>query len=163
MTNPDSVEDILYYAISREIEANVFYNLLSQYVDNAQVRLICDDLASEELEHKARLELELIKLGRTVKQTAAARQSNKMVSRPLDYMLSMVKVMQMGLPELLLFAMAKEKISFRFYIDLLAAVHDEQSRQTILEIAEEEARHKMRFEIEYDKLMAIQQKPPALM
>ncbi|MGA2915059.1 MAG: ferritin family protein [Sedimentisphaerales bacterium] len=162
MTNPDSnIEEILYYAISREIEANVFYNLLSQYIDDEKVKAVCNEFAMEELGHKAQLELEIMKLGRTVRQTAEAKQSSRTLPKPLDYMLNMVRFMQMALPELLLFAMEKEKISFRLYIDLLATIHDEQSRQTILEIAEEEARHKMRFELEYDRLMASQQEPPA--
>jgi rubrerythrin len=39
-------------------------------------------------------------------------------------------------------------------------VEDEQSRRTLLELAEEEARHKMRFEIEYDRLLAGRRQPP---
>jgi rubrerythrin len=162
MTNPDSdVEEILYYAIGREVEANVFYNLLSQYIDDEQVSAICDEFAKEELEHKARLELEIMKLGKTVKQTEAAKQFSETIPKPLDSMLNMIKIMQLGLPELLLFAMKKEKISFRLYVDLMGIVHDEQSRQTLLELAEEEARHKMRFEIEYDRLLAGRRQPPA--
>jgi rubrerythrin len=160
MANPDDVEEILYYAISREVEANVFYNLLSQYIDDVQVRAICNEFAVEELEHKARLELEIMKLGRVVKPLVGIEQGGRANPRPLDYMLDMAKVMRLSLPDLLLFAMTKEKASFRLYIDLLAMVEDEQSRQTLLELAEEEARHKMRFEIEYDRLLAGRRKPP---
>jgi rubrerythrin len=155
MTNLDGdVEEILYFAISREVEANVFYNLLSQYIDDEQVKAICDEFATEELEHKARLELEIMKLGNVVKPLAGSGRPGRAAGRPLDYM-------QLNLPELILLAMEKEKVSFRLYIDLLALVEDKQSRQTILEIAEEEARHKMRFELEYDRLLARQQGPPA--
>jgi rubrerythrin len=68
--------------------------------------------------------------------------------------------MQLGLSELILWAMEKEKTSFRLYIDMLGMVEDKQSRQTLMELAEEEARHKMRFEVEYDKLLASRQEPP---
>lgn len=161
MPNPNDVEEILYYAISREVEANVFYNLLSQYIDDVQVRALCGEFAAEELEHKARLELEIMKLGMVVKPSAALEQSDRVLPKPLDYMLGMAKVMQLNLPNLLLLAMEKEKVSFRLYIDFLALVKDEQSRQTILELAEEEARHKMRFEIEYDRLLTGRREPPA--
>jgi len=161
MTNLDGdVEEILYFAISREIEANVFYNLLSQYIEDAQVKAICDEFAIEELEHKARLELEIMKLGNVVKPLAGSGRPGRAAGRPLDYMMDMAKAMQLNLPGLILLAMEKEKVSFRLYIDLLAMVEDKQSRQTILELAEEEARHKMRFEIEYDRLLARQQGPP---
>jgi rubrerythrin len=159
MVNPDEIEDILYYAVSREVEANVFYNLLSQYIDDAQVRDICNEFAGEELEHKARLELEIMKLG-IVAKSSAAGQGSRVLPKPLDYMLGMAKVMKLDLPQLLLLAMEKEKVSFRLYVDLLAMVKDEQSRQTILELAEEEARHKMRFELEYDRLLTSRQEPP---
>ena len=120
MVNPDEIEDILYYAISREVEANVFYNLLSQYIDDADVRDICNELASEELEHKARLELEIMKLGMVVKSPAAVEQSGRVLPKPLDYMVEIAKAMRLSLPELILWAMEKEKASFRLYIDLLA-------------------------------------------
>ena len=160
MVNPDEIEDILYYAISREVEANVFYNLLSQYIDDAQVRDICNEFASEELEHKARLELEIMKLGVVVKSSAAVERGSVVLPKPLDYMVEIAKAMRLGLPELILWAMEKEKTSFRLYIDLLGVVEDRESRQTILELAEEEARHKMRFELEYDRLLARRQGPP---
>jgi len=162
MANLETVEDVLRCAINREIEANVFYNLLSQYIDEVHIRTICNELAGEELEHKARLELEIMKLGRTVKP-AAARKADESLPKPLDYMVNMAKVIQLSLPEILIFAMEKEKAAFSFYVNSLATVTDPQCRQTILDLAEEEARHKIRFELEYDRLMATRQDPPALM
>ena len=121
---------------------------------------ICNEFASEELEHKARLELEIMKLGVVVKSSAAIERGGVVLPKPLDYMVEIAKAMRLGLPELILWAMEKEKTSFRLYIDLLGVVEDKESRQTILELAEEEARHKMRFELEYDRLLARQQGPP---
>jgi rubrerythrin len=162
MANLETVEDVLRCAIGKEVEANVFYNILSQYIDEVHIRAICNELAGEELEHKARLELEIMKLGITVKP-AAARKADKTLPKPLDYMVNMAKVIQLSLPEILIFAMEKEKAAFRFYVDSLATVKDPQCRQTILDLAEEEARHKIRFELEYDKFMATRQEPPAQM
>jgi rubrerythrin len=159
MADTDSVEGILYYAISGEVEANVFYNLLSQYVDDPQIRAICSDLAGEELEHKARLELEIMKLGRVARPFSFNRRDGKALSKPLDYMLGMAKVMQLDLPKLVLLAMEKEKTAFRFYIDFLPKVQDDECRNVLAELAEEEARHKIRFELEYDRLMTAGQEP----
>lgn len=150
MGSLEKAEDVLRLAISREIEANVFYNLLSQYTDNIQIRDLCIEFASEELEHKAKLELELMKLGNTVKPYPIQNQTPK----PLDYMVDMSKIMQMDYENLLLVAMQKEKISFRLYIDLLSTTTEPTLRETFIELAEEEARHKIRFELEYDLLMA---------
>lgn len=160
MTNPDSAEDILRYAAAREVEANVFYNLLSQFVDDPQVRALCSELASEELEHKALIELELMKLGKVVKPFTSADLKESTSPRPLDYMLEMAKVLQMDLERILLMAMDKEKNSFKLYLDLITVVQDPDSRKVIVELAEEEARHKIRFEMEYDKLVASRNRPP---
>ncbi len=150
MGSLEKVEDVLRLAISREIEANVFYNLLSQYTDIPQIRSLCIEFASEELEHKAKLELELMKLGNTVKPYPMQNQTPK----PLDYMVDMSKIMQMDYEGLLLLAMQKEKISFRLYIDLLSTITEPSLKEVLIELAEEEARHKIRFELEYDLLMA---------
>jgi rubrerythrin len=62
--------------------------------------------------------------------------------------------MQMDYEDLLILSMHKEKISFRLYIELLSTVTEPSLRETLMELAEEEARHKIRFELEYDLLMA---------
>ena len=50
-------------------------------------------------------------------------------------------------------AMEKEEASFRTYVNLIPTIHDQQSREVLLAIAEEEVKHKLRFEIEYDMLL----------
>ncbi|MFA5292975.1 MAG: ferritin family protein [Phycisphaerae bacterium] len=151
MANLESVEDVLRFAVGREVEANVFYNLLSQYTDNPQIRALCVEFAADELEHKAKLELELMKLGSVVKPYAA---NNTFLPKPLDYMVDMAKVMQMDYENLLIFAMGKEKTSFRLYVDLLPRVTRPSLREVLMELAEEEARHKVSFELEYDMISA---------
>ena len=53
----------------------------------------------------------------------------------------------------LIVAMKKEKAAFKLYIDLAAATQDEKIKIVFLELAQEEAKHKLRFEIEYDDSM----------
>jgi len=156
MANLESVEDVLRFAVSREVEANVFYNLLSQYTDSPQIRALCVEFAADELEHKAKLELELMKLGSVVKPFTA---QNTSLPKPLDYMVEMAKVMQMDYEELLILAMKKEKASFRLYVDLLSKVTKPSLREVLMELAEEEARHKVSFELEYDMLSANKEQP----
>jgi rubrerythrin len=55
--------------------------------------------------------------------------------------------------QLLQMAIEKEKAAFRLYADLAGKVDDENSRETLLTMAEEEVKHKMRFEHEYDVLL----------
>jgi rubrerythrin len=145
MTDLKGMVDLLQVGIDRETEANVFYTLLSQYVSDPQIVELCKEFASEELVHKANLELEVQKLGMTLKNKPRAIKN-----KPLDYMVDMSKVMTMNYEDLLILAMAKEKEAFRFYMELYAMTKNESFRQILLEMAEEEARHKLRFEIQYD-------------
>ena len=51
----------------------------------------------------------------------------------------------------LIVAMKKEKAAFKLYSDLAASTDDENLRTILLGLAQEEAKHKLRFEIEYDE------------
>ena len=50
----------------------------------------------------------------------------------------------------LILAMKAEKAAFRFYHDLASATDDPALKATLLGLAQEEAKHKLRFELEYD-------------
>jgi rubrerythrin len=50
----------------------------------------------------------------------------------------------------LILAMKAEKAAYRLYNDLAEATDDENARNMFLTLAQEEAKHKLRFEIEYD-------------
>ena len=58
----------------------------------------------------------------------------------------------MDYADLLRLCIEKEDISFRLYIDLATQMTHDESRDAILALAEEELRHKLRFEAEFDKL-----------
>jgi len=142
---PDS--EILEYAIARELDANRFYLALARRVVEPAMREVFEELADEELEHKAKLELEIIKTGRTLSQEDVA---NLTLNEGADYG---GPALDMSYKEMLLMAIDKEEASFRTYINLLGTVRDSESREVILAIAQEEVKHKLRFETEYDLLL----------
>ncbi len=148
MGKVDSDKEILVFAISREVEAYHFYLALAGRVDSAKMREVFEDLAAEELEHKAKLELEIIKTGKTV----PVEQETTHVDS--DYIISDdPSLLDMDYKDMLLLAMEKEEASFRTYVNLVANAHDEQSQELFLALAEEEVKHKLRFETEYDLLL----------
>jgi rubrerythrin len=59
----------------------------------------------------------------------------------------------MDYKDILLLGMEKEEASFRIYVDLVPRAYDSESREILLALAQEEARHKMRFQVEYDLSM----------
>jgi rubrerythrin len=59
----------------------------------------------------------------------------------------------MNYQDALVLAMKKEKAAFRLYLDLANEVQSEDQKDLFLALAQEEAKHKLRFEIEYDEVV----------
>jgi rubrerythrin len=148
-----SIDEILEFAIAREVEANEFYKALADYVKSPAMRELISEFAKEELEHKAKLKLELMKIGRTVAEAGKDAKVKGLADfKKTNYMTDVGSWSDMDYRDLLVLAMKKEKVSFRLYADLATIIDDEDSREVLLSLAEEEARHKVLFEIEYDEI-----------
>ena len=146
MAEYESDNEILEFAISREIEAFQFYTALAERMEKPQMRKVFEELAKEELEHKANLELEIIKTGQTVSTGSQDLNAD-------DYHIEGEFQFDIGMQQLFQMSIEKEKAAFELYVDLAGKVRDENSRETLLALAEEEVKHKMRFEYEYDMLL----------
>jgi len=143
-----SDQEILEYAISREVEAHYFFLALAGRVEDPRMRQVFEDLAAEELQHKAKLELEIIKVGKTLpdQQMPPSRPESDYIISDSDSLLDI------DYEDMLLLGMEKEEASFRMFVNLIPNISDEESREVLLALAEEEIRHKLRFENEYNKL-----------
>jgi len=142
MSEINSIEEILEFAIAREIEANQLYMYMAGRAKNPELAQVCKDLAKEELEHKAKLELEIMKRGQLVVD----------LSIP-DYVIEAGNDLDMDYQDLLVFAIEKEQVSIDLYNDLAFVVKDEESREVLLSLVAEETEHKRRFEAEYSNLL----------
>jgi len=149
MSNVDSYQQALDFAIGKEAEAYHFYMALADRVDNPKMRREIENLAEEELEHKAKLELEVMKLGRTVSTELKPGRSSD------GYILSDREggLLDMDYKDLLQLAIAKEDAAFRVYVNMAGIAADEESREMLLSLAQQEVGHKLRFEAEYDALL----------
>lgn len=144
MAELHSIDEILEFVIAREAEAYELYMYLGQRVETLEMRKVCEVFAEEELEHKAKLELELMKAGKVVSD------SDLPVFDISGYMEQGGEPIDMNYKELLVFAIRKEETSVRLYSDLANAVGDGESRDVLLAMAEQENEHRLRFEIEYN-------------
>lgn len=144
--NPD--DEILEFAIAREVKASNFYMALAERVASPEIRKIFEDLAEEELEHKAKLELEVMKTGKVlpVPEKVAVPEHDYIVSDNQS-------LLDMDYKDILMLGMEKEEASFRTYVNLVAQAKDVESSELLLALAEEEVKHKIRFETEYDLLL----------
>lgn len=143
MSTFKSVNDVLDYAIGREADACNLYRGMAPRVTKPDVRAVIENFALDELRHRIRLEA--IKAGETafldeeVGSLGIAETLPDMQPHP-----------DMSYTELLIFAMNKEKLAFRTYTNLAAIARKADVRDTLLHLAQEEAEHKLRLEIEYD-------------
>jgi rubrerythrin len=138
----DSIDEILEFAIAREVEAYQLYMYMASWLENPEMRQVCEDFANEELEHKAKLELEVMKRGQVITDISIS-----------DYMTDVGNALDMNYEDMLTLAINKEGISVKLYTDLARAVRDNESRETLLALAQEETEHKQRFEKEYENLL----------
>lgn len=141
----ESDDEILEYAIHRESVAHRFYIDLAEEMENAAMRQLFENFAREELRHKGRLELEIMKRGLVVAGAVKADDLDE-----TDVMLDVAPELGIDYKNALILAMNRETKSFRLYVELAAMAEDKGSRETLLLLAEEEAGHKLRFEIEYN-------------
>ena len=146
-----NVEEILNFAIDREQEAHDFYIDLARKTAQPDMKQIFTHFANEELGHK--------------KMLSSIKEGKKLLPRPgkvLDLKLAeyLVKVdpssEDLDYQQALILAMQREKAAFRLYTDIAEATDDEEMKRTFLALAQEEAKHKLRFEVEYDENILIE-------
>jgi rubrerythrin len=139
-----SVDEILDYAIGQEEQAFNFYTELAERMDRPWMSRIFKDFAKEEQGHKKKLLA--VKEGKLL----VSAQKKVMDLKISDYLADVEPSIDMDYQQALVVAMKKEKKAFKMYTDLAAAVDDDNLRDLFLGLAQEEAKHKLRFEIEYD-------------
>ena len=140
----DSVDKILDFAIRQEEKAAQFYTELAGKMPHKHMKEALLSFAEEEKGHKAKL-LQ-IKSG---KQMQAAEK--KILDLKIgDYLVDAEPSSNIDYQQALILAMKAEKAAFRMYSDLASVTDDPNLKATLMGLAQEEAKHKLRFEIEYD-------------
>lgn len=140
----DSVDAVLDFAIKGEQDASDFYTELAAKMEKPYMKQAFESFAAEERGHKAKLEA--VKKGKIAK-LAKERVLDLKIG---DYLVDQKPSASMDYQSALILAMKQEKAAFRLYTDLAASTDDAGIRDLFLGLAQEEAKHKLRFEVEYD-------------
>ncbi len=143
-------EDILNFAIAEETKAASFYEKLAEKVDRAWMRELLLSFAQEEIGHKAILE-GIRKRGFTV--PVQKKVQDLKIS---DYLVEAAPTDDMSYQDALIIAAKAEKAAYKMYSDLAAQMEDPELKALLQRLAQEEAVHKLRFEIEYDDHILIE-------
>ncbi len=138
-----SANALLDFAISKEEEAAAFYTKLADTL-RTPIAQIFRDFAKEEVGHKEKL-LQ-VKAGKQFAPIEAKIMDLKIG----DYLVDAKPGEELDYQKALVLAMKKEKAAFRLYMDLHNAVADPNLKNLLMALAQEEAKHKLRFEVEYD-------------
>ncbi|PKN97530.1 MAG: rubrerythrin [Chloroflexi bacterium HGW-Chloroflexi-5] len=142
-----TADDILKFALGREQESIDLYTNLADTARNPEMRKVFSGFADEERGHKKRIEN--IQSSGQFQFTPAQVRDIKIG----DYLIDVEPHAGMSYQEALIIAMKKEKAAFRLYSDLAARVEDQLLRSLFESLAQEESKHKLRFELEYDEVV----------
>ena len=144
----ENVDEILDFAIANEVEASAFYLDLASKMEVPAMKRAFEEFAQEEAMHKAKLEA--VKRGEFSFGSGSAKVQSLGLA---DYLIESEPKGDMTYIEALILAMKKEKAAYKLYLDLAAVAEAEELTNLFLSLAAEEAKHKLRFEIEYDDVV----------
>ncbi len=140
-----SVDEVLDFAIASEEEAAAYYNQLADKMERPWMADVFKGFAREEMGHKAKLLA--VKKGGQLKPSEQKIQDLKIA----DYVVDVQDRPGMDYQDALILAMKREKAAFKLYTNLADAAETEDLRDTFQALAQEEAKHKLRMELEYDQ------------
>jgi len=140
----ESAEAILDFAIEKEQEAQSFYRELADKVKSQAMRKLLMEFVAQEARHEARL--------KGVKQ---GRKSLGVGGKVPDLKVSQYLAPAQPNPEMdyqdaLMVAMQRERAAFALYSDLAGSTDDAELQEVFEALAQEEAKHKLFLEREYD-------------
>jgi rubrerythrin len=142
-----NINEVLDFAMIGEQGAVDMYTKLAAGSKNSEMRDIFLQFAKEEMGHKARL-LRIKTEG--IFDSHPVTVTDMKIS---DYMAEVEPKPDMDYPDALLLAMSREKAAFKLYTRLANEVTFPELRNIFLGLAQEEAKHKLRFELEYDEFV----------
>lgn len=141
----ENIDDVLDFAIANEVKATFFYEDMARKVENASLQDLFRGFAHEEEGHAAKL--------RRVK--AGQRELSAFQNIPdlkiADYLVENDEDANLDYQGALVLAMKREKAAFKLYTDLANAAGGTEMKELFAGLAQEEAKHKLRFELEYDQ------------
>lgn len=143
MNTFESFNEVMDFAITAEIEAANFYKMLADFVEKPEMAEVLLGLALQESQHKAKLEA--IKAGKIVLDDQEVGDLHI-----TDHVEEIKPYAKMNYIDLLVVGMKKEEAACKLYTDLATVAQTREIRDVFLKLAQEEAEHKMRFELEYD-------------
>ena len=141
----NSINEVLDFAMAAEQRAVDLYIGLSERAKVEDMKQVFMQFAKEEMGHKARI----IKIKEEGTFIIAPEKIIDM--KIADYSGEVKATDNLDYQEVLVFAMSQEKAAFKLYSALAERAPNNYLKNLFLLLAQEEAKHKLRFELEYDE------------
>ena len=140
-----SVDELLDAAIMREIQAQELYIKMALMVKNPWMRKVLEGFAQKEVQHRVKLE--------AVKAGKIRLEQKEVGDLDIDEALEGIKPhTNMSYSELLAYSIKKEHCAHQFYNTMASIFSEPELKEMFLKLAQEEADHKGRLELEYDSM-----------
>lgn len=147
MKDFNSIDEILDFAINNEQVAVDFYIKLAAKFDEKAMKETFEDFAKEEMGHKARLT--------SIKEKGLYDMPQEAVMdlKIADFLVRPESTENMSYEDALKLAMKREKAAYKLYLKLAERAPNAEMQKIFNGLAQEEAKHKLRFELEYDEFV----------
>lgn len=144
-----TIREALEFAIQKEDAACRLYRDLAGIMEDQATKMLFEGLLANEIEHVRNLEFEMIKQGYATHETAfEITDSDGIQIEPGD------TLRRINLTDALQMAIRKEKAAFQLYSTFMAQSRKTELRELFFELALEEMRHLIKFENEYQRVIA---------
>ncbi len=141
----NSFEEVITFAINREIEAADFYNKLQSLVKHESSIKLLKELESMEIAHAD--VLKKIKKEEVESEYVSPKIQNLKIS---DSMEDIGPQSEMNYQEILILSIKAEQYANELYLQLADESDDKTTKNLFLRLADEEAKHKLELEKIYD-------------
>ncbi len=148
----ENLKAIIDFAVEKEKEAAEFYDEISEKEPFSGSKEMLKEFAAEERKHQALLEKFLTE---GVDKSVAEYKLKWITDiKRSNYVVEMEYTEGMGYNDLLMLAMQREEKALALYNELEKEVEDAEGKKLFQVLAQEEAKHKLFLETEYDDYMA---------
>ena len=141
----NNFKEVITFAIRKEAEAYNLYTTYSQVVKNPGTKAMFEELAKEEQKHREILEgvekkdVSEYKLEKIPDMKISDFVDDEEFSPDMDY------------ASALRLAIKREEYSLKLYNHMAEGTHDPELKKLFSALAQEESKHKLRLEGEYDE------------
>ncbi len=138
-------QEVVTFAIRKEADAATLYETYANKVTNPGIKKMFEELMKEELSHKKILE------NISEQKVDDYKLADVPDLKISDYSQEQTFKPDMNFQEALLLAIKREENALNLYNNLVKSTHSPQLQKLFQTLAQEEAKHKLRLETEYDE------------